>query len=274
MTSGETSFGPLTALVLAASRQGFDDPVAKLQNKSHKCLVNIDGIAMIERVVQTLLDSECFERILISIEDERVLQDLNSARRWLKEGTIEVVPSSGNLADSLVSLTKVANQPFPMVITTADNALHTPELVRDFVAAFARGTGDGAVAVTRERTVLAEYPDGEFGFYRFRDGGYSFCNLFGVSQSSGLEAAKVFRTGGQFRKRPWRMLKMFGVLTLILYKWRLLKLDSFARRITRNLGISIDLVLLPYAFGPIDVDNPKTFEFSERTLRERRGKPA
>jgi choline kinase len=54
MTSGETSFGPLTALVLAASRQGFDDPVAKLQNKSHKCLVNIDGIAMIERVVQTL----------------------------------------------------------------------------------------------------------------------------------------------------------------------------------------------------------------------------
>ncbi len=270
MTIDKTFPGSLTALVLAASRQGYDDPVARLQNKSHKCLVTIDGVAMIARVVQTLLDSACFERILISIEDEHVLQDLTSARRWLKEGTIEVVPSSGNLADSLANLTKVVNQPLPLVITTADNALHTPELVRDFVAAFARGTGDGAVAVTRESTVLDEYPDGEFGFYRFRDGGYSFCNLFGVSHSIGLEAAKIFRTGGQFRKRPWRMLRIFGVLPLIFYKWRLLKLDTFVHRITRNLGITVDLVLLPYAFGPIDVDNPKTFEFSERTLRERR----
>ena len=271
MIAYETSNGALTALVLAASRKGFDDPVARLQNKSHKCLVSIDGIAMIERVIQTLLDSKCFERILISIEDEQVLQDLSSTRRWLEDGTIKVVPSSGNLADSLVSFAKEANQPFPLVITTADNALHTPELVRDFVSAFAQGTGDGAVAVTPESTVMAAYPDGEFGFYRFRDGGYSFCNLFGVSQSSALDAAKIFRTGGQFRKRPWRMLKVFGVLPLSLYKWRLLKLDTFVHRITRNLGITVDLVQLPYAFGPIDVDNAKTFEFSERTLRERRG---
>jgi len=41
MTGGETSFGPLTALVLAASRQGFDDPVAKLQNKSHTLVLSL-----------------------------------------------------------------------------------------------------------------------------------------------------------------------------------------------------------------------------------------
>ncbi len=270
MTADETSSVPLTALVLAASRQGFDDPVAKLQNKSHKCLVTIDGIAMIERVVQTLLDSECFERILISIEDEHVLHDLTAVRCWLQEGTVQVIPSSGNLADSLISLTEVVDDPLPLVITTADNALHTPELVRDFVAAFVRGASDGAVGVTRESTVLAEYPDGEFGFYRFRDGGYSFCNLFGISQFSALEATKIFRTGGQFRKRPWRILKVFGVLPLIFYTLRLLELDRLALRITRNLGITVDLVLLPYAFGPIDVDNPTTFAFSERILRERR----
>ena len=57
---------------------------------------------------------------------------------------------------------------------------------------------------------------------------------------------------------------------LILYKLRLLKFDSFMHRIVRNLGITIDTVLLSYAFGPIDVDNPKTFEFSERTLNKRR----
>lgn len=266
----KTFSDPLTALVLAASRQGVDDPVARIQNKSHKCLVAIDGIAMIERVVQTLIDSECFARILISIESEQVLEELPAAKRWLQQGTIEVVPSSGNLADSVAKLSSMVKQPLPLVITTADNALHTPELVRYFVAAFAASTADAVVATTSESTVRADYPDEEIGFFQFRDGGYSFCNLFGVASSSALKAAEIFRSGGQFRKRPWRVLKVFGVIPLILLRWRLITLDNFSRRITRKLGIRADIVRLPYAFAPIDVDNPRTFEFSEKTLRQRR----
>jgi len=270
MTVNEAFSEPLTALVLAASRQGVDDPVAKIQNKTHKCLVTLDGIAMIERVVQALIDSECFSRILISIESEQVLENLPSAKRWLKEGAIKVIPSYGNLADSVVNFAKSVDQPLPLVITTADNALHTPELVRYFVAAFARSRGDAGVAATPESTVLGEYPDGEFGFFRFKDGGYSFCNLFGIRSNEALEAAEIFRSGGQFRKHPWRIVKVFGLLPLILLKLRLITLDNFTRRITHKLGITMDIVRLPYAYGPIDVDNPKTFEFSEQTLRKRR----
>ncbi len=270
MSSSDNSSPALTALVLAASRQGLDDPVARLQNKSHKCLVTVDGIAMIERVVQTLLDSKCFKHILISIESEKVLAALPATRRWLEDGTIKVIASSGNLADSLVNVSKMSEQPLPLVITTADNALHTAELVCDFVAGFERGSTDVAVALTRESTVRAAYPDGEFGFFQFRDGGYSFCNLYAVRTAAGIESAKIFRTGGQFRKRPWRILRIFGVLPLILYKWRLLNLDNFIQRIAARLGITVDTVILPYAFAPIDVDNPKTFAFSERILRERR----
>jgi len=270
MTTQESFAEPLTVLVLAASRQGVDDPVAKIQDKSHKCLVTIDAVAMIERVVQTLIDSGCFNRILISIESEQVLEELPLANHWLKRGTIEVVPSSGNLADSVASLTSMAKQPLPLVITTADNVLHTPELIRDFVAAFARSTADAVVAATTESTVRAEYPDEKIGFFQFKDGGYSFCNLFGVTSPAALETAKIFRTGGQFRKHPWRVVKIFGALPFILLKWRLITLDNFTRRITGKLGISVEIVRLAYAFAPIDVDNPTTFEFSERTLKERR----
>ena len=272
MTALGTSREPLTALVLAASKKGIEDPVARLQDKTHKCLVSVDGIAMIERVVQTLIDSKCFARILISIEGENLLQDLTSTQEWLAAGTIEVVQSSGNLADSIMGASKAFDRLLPLVITTADNALHTPQLLCDFVDAFEQGKGDGAVGVTRESTVREAYPDGEFGFFQFKDGGYSFCNLFGIRSSAGLEAATIFRTGGQFRKRPWRMLKVFGVLPLILYRWRLVDLDGFIRRITGKLGIAVDKVLVPYAYGPIDVDNAKTFKFSEQVLAERREK--
>ena len=60
MTSAQTSLPALNALVLAASRQGVDDPVARLQNKTHKCLVKTDGIAMIE---EPFSDSPFFDTI-------------------------------------------------------------------------------------------------------------------------------------------------------------------------------------------------------------------
>ncbi len=270
MNNVTVSSTPLTAMVMAASRKGVDDMVAKLQNQSHKCLVTIDGVAMIERVIQTLLDSACFDRILVSIEDEKVLRGLDATRCWLEDGVIEVVESSGNLADSVVSVSKLVDDPFPLLITTADNTLHTPELVRDFVVSFTKGESEVAVGVTKKSIVMAEYPDGKFGFFQFRDGGYSFCNIFGVRTSNGLEGAKIFRTGGQFRKHPWRILRVFGLLPLLLYKWHLVDLDSFVKRISKKLGFKLDTILVPYAYGPIDVDNPTTYKFAEHTLSLRR----
>jgi len=263
----------MTVLVMAAGRRGMADPVAALQGKSHKCLVEIDGIAMIERLLKALIDSECFRQILISVENEDILRQLESTRIWLENGTIRVVPSAESFAGSLARLSESIDQLLPLVITTADNALHTPELIRDFVSTFAGLNGDVAVAVTRERTVTSTYPDEKFGFFRFRDGGYSFCNLYGIRTRKGLNAAAIFRTGGQFRKRPWRILRIFGLIPLVLYKWRLVSLAGVLSRIGRKLGMQIDCIVLPYAFAPIDVDSPESFVFCERVLAERR-KPA
>lgn len=261
---------PMTALVLAASRRGGEDSVARLQHKTHKCLVKVDGIAMIERVVNALLDSGCFRRILISIENEAVLREIDACRRWLDDGVIEVVPSAGNMADSVLRLAGDIDGLLPLVVTTADNALHTPALIRDFVAAFAARRGDAAAAVTAEATVRAEHPNDSFGFFRFRDGGYSFCNLYGVRSARALDAARIFRSGGQFRKRPWRILTVFGAVNLLLYRLRLTTLSGCFRRVSRKLGVAIDTIELPYAFAPIDVDNPRTLAISERILAERR----
>lgn len=260
----------MTALVLAASRRGGDDPVARLGDTSHKCLVTVDGVAMIERVVTALLDSGCFGRILISIETADVLRRVDACRRWLDEGVIEVVASADNMADSVLRLADDIDDLLPLVVTTADNALHTPDLLRDFVSAFAAANGDAVAAVTREETVRAVYPNDSFGFFRFRDGGYSFCNLYGVRSARALEAAKIFRSGGQFRKRPWRILTVFGPLNLLLFRFQLTTLSGGFARVSRKLGVDIGTIELPYAYAPIDVDNPRTLEMSERVLRERR----
>lgn len=270
MTGRKNSPPGLTALVLAASRQGVDDPVARIQNKSHKCLVEVDGIPMIERVIGTLIESGNFSRVLVSIENEVVLGELVTVREWLQQGVIEIVPSAGNLGDSLINLAENDSGLLPMVITTADNALHNVELVNDFVAEFTGCDADVVMAVTDEVTVLKDYPDAGIGFFRFSDGGYSFCNLFGIHTKRGLGAARVFRTGGQFRKHPMRILEVFGIVPLVLYKLRLVSLSSCFELIGKKLGISINKILLQYPFGPIDIDNLNSYSLTETTLRKRK----
>lgn len=269
--STDTEIRPgLTALVLAASRKGVEDSVARIQNKSHKCLVETDGIAMLERVIQTLLDSGRFKQILVSIENAEVVKDLVTTQQWLKSGVIKLIPSSDNLVDSVIAVSQYSSQSFPLIITTADNVLHTPELIQDFVGTFEKSHSDVCVAVASESTVRQAYPEGKFGFFQFKDGGYSFCNLFGVKSAEGLKGAKIFRTGGQFRKHPWRMLRIFGIFSLLIYKWKLSDLGAFTTRISAKLGLKMETVLLNYPFAPIDVDNPTTFAFSQETLRARR----
>lgn len=264
-----TTATEVTALVLAASRRGSEDPVAALVGESHKCLVDVAGTPMIERVVQALVDSGVCGRILVSIESEDVLRRSDVLAARLDDGTIEAVPSAANLADSVLSLAEQERPPLPLFITTADNTLHTPELVSRFVTDALTGSVDIAVGVTPENVVRSEFPDEPLGFFRLRDGGYSFCNLFLIRSARSFEAAEVFRGGGQFRKKPWRILRAFGTLNLILYRLGLVSLDGAFRRISRSLGVVVSAVEVPFSFAPIDVDNPRTYELSERILRQR-----
>lgn len=259
----------VTALVLAASRSGSEDPVAALTRQSHKCLVDVAGQTMIERVIQTLRDSGACGRILVSIESDAVLRQVPRLAAWLDEGVIETTPSAENLADSILSLADQGSPPLPLLLTTADNVLHTPELLAGFARAGLASSADIAVGMTPEATVRSEFPDEQLGFFRFRDGGYSFCNLFLFRTTKSFEAAEAFRGGGQFRKKPWRILQAFGVLNLILFRLGRLSLDAAFRRISAKLGLELDTIEVPYAFAPIDVDNPRTYALSQRVLSER-----
>lgn len=269
MTGGASPQQQVTALVMAASRRGPRDSVAQLQDKSHKCLVEIAGQVMLERIVQTLLDSGCFNRVAISIEEEAVVRQVPQISAWIDDGTVVITPSRGNLAGSVLAATEVLDNPLPLVITTGDNALHTPELIRDFVTGFLTHTEDAIAGFTSETVVQQQFPDSGLAYHHIKDGGWSSCNLFGLRNEAALVTAHIFEGGGQFGKKHLRILKAFGITPFILYKLKWATLDEIIARIGKNLGITASVVDLPYPFGPIDVDNPRSFALSEAELLKR-----
>ena len=223
---------------------------------------------MLERVVRSVVESGRVKRVIISIEEAST----DEARRILTgvpgAEAFEFVPSRDNIGKSVIA---AADDPslLPMIITTGDNALHTPELVRDFCDSLDFVSADAGLGVTRAELILAKYPDGQRAFHRFADGAFSSCNLYAFLRPAAVGGARIFNSGGQFGKKPKRLIGAFGLAAFLLYKSRWLKLETFLRLLSRGLKITVAPVYVPFAEGPIDVDRMKDWKLAEEIIARR-----
>ncbi|MEM7781353.1 MAG: NTP transferase domain-containing protein [Pseudomonadota bacterium] len=260
-----------TALILAASRKGKEDEVAKLQGVSHKCLVKIDGVVMLERVVDAIAASEHIGRIFVSIESEEILREAPALAAALDSGKIHFLPSGENLFISIAAGIAAIEDPYPVLISTGDNALHTTEYIDHFCEQLAVSEGDAFAGFTPAQTILDAYPDGKRAFHELKDGGWSSCNLYGVRNDKAVAAARAFETGGQFGKQPSRLLKATGLGFVIKYRFKLATLAGLAEHLSKRWNLTLSPVIMPFADAPIDVDNVGDFHRTEKILRKRRG---
>lgn len=261
-----------TALVLAASR-GNQDPLAQAGGVSHKCFIDIAGQPMLRRVVQAVVDSGRVGRIIVQIEP----QSVEEAREILAPVGADAItvytPSSTSIGTSVAAAIDANPGALPLIITTGDNALHTGEMVKYFCDALDGMEEDGALGLTPAHYVLEKYPEGNRAFHRFRDGQFSSCNLYALLTPKSVSAARVFNSGGQFGKKPKRLIGAFGVVAFLVYKSRLTRLRPFLRFLSRALKIRVAPVLMPFAEGPIDVDRMVDWELANRIVNAREEQP-
>jgi len=255
-----------TAIVLAAQRAGVVNALAERAGVSHKCLVPIVGKALILHVMAVLAAVPGVGKVRISAEPD-VHGELEELLRSFRESgqTIEFVPSSENIVESV--LTAAQGQREPFVITTADNVLLTRDAVERTITALENH--DAAMNVARKSDVLAVHPRAQRRFYEFRGGGYANCNLYGIAGPHALKVAEVFREGGQFMKNPGRLVNAFGLFNIFLFRFKLLTLKAAARRMSRRFGLTIAAIVLDDGSQAVDVDNERTYDVAEMVLNQR-----
>lgn len=261
--------GPFTGLVLAASR-GNLDPLAQAGGVSHKCFIDIAGQPMLRRVVSAVMASGRIGRTIVAIEPESIAEAKEILAGLPGADTIEYVASRENIGSSVAAV--ATPELLPLVITTGDNALHTPELVRYFCDALDEVKEDGALGLTPAEYILAKYPEGNRAFHRFRDGAFSSCNIYALLTPKSLEAPRVFNSGGQFGKKPRRLIGAFGLFAFLLYKSRLFTLRTVLKTLSRGIGVRTAPVVMPFAEGPIDVDRPVDWDLANRIVAAREGR--
>ena len=255
--------GRFTIIVLAAQREGRLDPLAAEAGVSHKCLVPIGGRPLLAHVLAAFAGLEGIDSVRIAVEPgaSEALSPIALASRL----PVTFVASAETITDSVYAA--AAGAEGPLVITTADNVLLTPAAVRD-VAARLAGGDDMVVAIARKEDVLSAHPQGQRRFYKFRDGEYSNCNLYGLSRR-GLELAEIFRQGGQFAKNPMRIVRAFGFLNLLILRYGLVTLDGAMKRFGGRFGVRASALVLADGAHAIDVDNQRTYGIAAELMEKR-----
>ncbi|WP_119168685.1 nucleotidyltransferase family protein [Algihabitans albus] len=261
-----------TALVLAGQRPGRD-ALADAAGVSHRCLVPTGGVPMLGRVVDALNRSACVDGITVSVESPAVLESIVAFVTREGHARPGAVATADSPSQSVLRALKTLQAPPPYLITTADHALLTPDLVERFCA-LALETGAAVVTgVTSASTIQAAYPDAKRTYLNLRGGSYSGCNLYAVMDPDGLRVVDFWGRVEQERKRPWRMAWALGPLMLARYLLGRLSLDDAARHISKLTGVTCAAVVLPVAEAAIDVDKPADLTLVEGILRQRSGAP-
>jgi len=268
----ESKDGRYTVLIMAANRHGINNRVARMAGTTHKCVVPIAGVAMIERVLNTVKAWGRAKHILISLEDPAVLDAVPNVAAMRDSGQIVVTQAGQTLTQSvLTAVEQLGEEDFPLLITTGDNVLHTPQIIESFCQGVEAAGADVGFALTPYEVVAATYPEDapNVGYIKFAEGQHSNCNIYILASRRVLPIVRTMRDGGQFRHHPMRIVRAFGLISMIKYKLGIARIKDVKKRLERLFGVSIAPVLLPYAEAPIDVDTATTFALAERILTTR-----
>jgi GTP:adenosylcobinamide-phosphate guanylyltransferase len=251
-------------LILAGRRPGAVDALAEAHGVGDKCLVPVAGRAMIAHVLDSAARTDT-ARIFVSTHHETLLDDLADEVVERLGERLVLVPAADNLADSVLAVADQAT--FPLFITTADNCLLTRETIVEIGNEAVRlGVGAG-VALARREDVLAVHPEGQRRFYEFSDVAVSNCNAYWIGDPAALKAAEAFRGGGQFVKKPMRVMQAFGFINLLRFRFGLGPIHHIFQRISRHLKVDIAPLLVSNGATAIDVDNERSLRVTEALMK-------
>lgn len=250
-------------IVLAGERPG-GNPLAQALGKEAGILVDVAGRSCVARVLDALHGANTVSGgVMIGPQPD--VAGLPEMRQLLAGHDLQwLAPATGPAESALLALQNTADR--PVLITSADHALLTPEIIDEFCTRALSSPADFVVGLVPHPVVANTFPQSKRTLLKFADGTYCGSNLFMVRSTAGDRVVNFWRTMQSHRKRPWRMATELGIFTLIRYALGVLPLADALRRISTLAGCTAGFVELPIARAAVDVDSLADHALAEQVL--------
>jgi len=255
---------PVPVVVLAGERPG-GGLLARHFGVAANALVVVAGIPTIERVVTTLRQSRMVGEGLLCGPEQAVVESSVVFNRLLATGDYGWIAPRQNPAESALAAVDHLDR-WPVLLTTADHALLTPQIVESFCAQASSGAADLVVGLAQFEAVQAAFPQSRRTILKFADGGRCGTNLFYLRSPAARHALVFWQALQSDRKRPLHMARRLGMGLLIRYSLGRLKVQQALDVIARQAGCTIGFVNVAEPRAAVDVDSVADHALAEQLL--------
>ncbi len=250
-----------------AGSRGTVDPLAHATGVAHKALAPVAGVAMLSRVVETLRATAWVKRIVVCGLDADAAADLVGGATASSTTPLELVRGDRTPSSSAaLAIAELGLEP-PVLITTADHPLLSAVTLNAFCERSTALNADAAFGLVPAGLVQAAFPSIRRTTFRFRDGGFCGCNLYALLSTAGYEALTIWTRVEAERKRPWRIIRILGYVTLVRFLLGRLALADLTGIVFAETGLRVCPVFLTDPAAGFDIDTPEQRVAAEAFLR-------
>jgi hypothetical protein len=224
---------------------------------------------MVLRVIRALQASQDVGQLVLCGPPPSVLDHCPELRAKIDGGEILWLEAqntpSASAAQALARIAPGAQ----VLLTTADHALLSPAMVGYFCGQARTIRADVVAALAPYAVVNRAYPETRRTVLRLRDGGLCGCNLYAFLTPRGRAATGFWQGVEANRKRPVRLARLLGWMTVARYVTGRLTLAEGLARMSRWLGVEARAVLMPFPEAAIDVDTVDDWLLARRIVEDR-----
>jgi len=253
-------------LVLAGERGGMD-ALRSREGVASKSDILIEHRPMLDWVLDAVAGSGVAKACTIVGAGETTRAGLGARELPL---AISHLPGSDGPAASILSALETGID-YPLLVTTSDHPLLTPQMIRHFVAEAMASGADLSIGLADKPTIEASYPHVSRTYFPVGGRRVSGCNLFFLKSARAGGVIDFWRDAERDRKTPARIAWRFGLLNGLRLIRPGVSFDGVFRILSSRLDCKIAPVILPFAEAAIDVDKPTDLDLVRRILAARAG---
>jgi GTP:adenosylcobinamide-phosphate guanylyltransferase len=251
---------PFTAIILAGDRTS-SNPLTEAAGVACKSFVPVGGRPMVLRVLDTLDAASQVGSCILCGPSQTLIKQEPDLNARIKADHVKWVASQATPSLSTYHALQSLPDSTPVLVTTADHALLTTQIVDVFCSEARQAGCDLAVGLASHTQVASAFPETKRTAIKFKDGAYCGCNLFGFLNPQAHIAAKFWCQIEQERKKPLKMMRALGWWTVLRYLLGRMSLSDALEHISRKIGIRAGAVILPFPEAAVDVDNINDWRF-------------
>lgn len=253
------------AIVLAADRTN-KDPVTRYTGAACKAFAPVGSVPMVIRVLDALAACDLIGTIVLCGPPEALHSQCPELKQRIAAGRIVWLPNLDSPSRSADNCLNHIPSNMPVLLTTADHALLTPSIVRDFLQRSSTTAADATVGTIEQQLIATAFPNSKRTVIRLRDGGFCGCNLF-TFKPQGRALVRFWRQAEDLRKRPWRLIaQVLGWRTVVSYLCGRLTLQHALAAISQKSGVDIEAIVLNDPRAGVDVDKIEDLHLAESIL--------